>query len=158
MKQTVSLHEPIQAHRALMSLWPMVKATLMAGHRMEIEVRPERRSSAENRLLHAMLGYIAKTHDWAGQKRDSDTWKRLLTAAWCRARGESTELLPALDGRGVDIVFRHTSKLSRAECAELIEFIYAWSAMNDIQFPPPPVPMPPKHIEYINVETGEITA
>jgi (p)ppGpp synthase/HD superfamily hydrolase len=29
-----------------------------------------------------MLGDIARQVDWAGKKRDTDTWKRLLTAAW----------------------------------------------------------------------------
>jgi len=62
-------------------------------------------------------------------------WKRLLTAAWCRATGEPVELLPALDGNGVDIVFKKTSQLSRKECADLIEFIFAWSADNGIELP-----------------------
>lgn len=37
-------------------------------------------------------------------------------------------MLPAVDGHGVDIVFRRTSELTRSECAELIEFVLAWSA------------------------------
>jgi hypothetical protein len=53
-------------------------------------------------------------------------------AAWLRARGEHVEILPALDGHGVDVVFRPTSKLSRAECAELSEFIMAWGTERDV--------------------------
>ena len=52
--------------------------------------------------------------------------KRLLVAAWLRARGESVEILPALDGHGIDVVFRRTSSLTKAECGELIDFIEAW--------------------------------
>lgn len=37
---------------------------------------------------------------------------------------------PALDGHGVDIVFRRTSKMTKAEVNELIEFIEAWRAMQ----------------------------
>ena len=101
-----------------------------------LRIEPEKRSDAENRLLHALLGHIAKTQEWAGGKRDIDTWKRLMTAAWCRAIGDQVELLPAIDGNGVDIVFRKTSNLSRKECADLIEFIFAWGAQNDVSFPP----------------------
>jgi hypothetical protein len=105
-----------------------------------VQVSEPTRSSAENALLHAMLGYIAKHHEWAGKKRDTETWKRLLIAAWSRATGEHVELLPALDGHGVDIVFRRSSQMSRKECADLIEFVYAWGAENDVNFPPKPLP------------------
>ena len=104
----------------------------VAGNRLVLEVRPEKRSDAQNRLLHACLSEISKQMEWAGAKRDVDTWKRLLTAAWLRARGEPIEMLPALDGHGVDIVFRRTSQLTKAECAELSEFVMAWAAERGI--------------------------
>jgi hypothetical protein len=100
----------------------------MAGHRLTLEVKPRTRSVEQNALLHAMLGEIAAQVEWAGAKRDVECWKRLLVAAWCRARGESVELLPALDGHGVDIVFRRTSKMTVDEVSELCEFIMAWAA------------------------------
>ena len=37
-------------------------------------------------------------------------------------------MLPALDGRGVEIVFRRTSKLTKRECSDLLEFVNAWVA------------------------------
>ena len=129
---TLSLWEPVQAHKALMHAWSNAKGWLMAGHRLVLEVRQETRSDKQNRLLHAMLGDIAAQVDWAGKKRDAEVWKRLLTAAWLRARGESVELLPAIDGHGVDVVFRRTSKLTRAECAELCDWIMAWCVEHDV--------------------------
>ena len=129
---TLNLWEPAQGHRALMHAWTHAKAWLMAGHRLVLEIRPEKRSDAQNRLLHACLSEISKQVEWAGAKRDVDTWKRLLTAAWLRARGEPIEMLPALDGHGADIVFRRTSQLTKAECAELSEFVMAWAAERGI--------------------------
>lgn len=126
-------NEPVQAHKELTTIiWPHIKAETMAGHRLVIEVRRETRSLAENRKLHALLGLIADQIEWGGKLRDVETWKRLLTAAWLRARGEDTEVLPAIDGRGVDVVFRRTAQLTRQECAELIDFIEAWSAEQGI--------------------------
>lgn len=130
---TVPCWNPVQAHRALTAqVWPQLKAMLMAGHRMVVEVKQEKRSLAENAMLHALLTQISNQVEWAGKKRDVETWKRLLTAAWTRARGEHIEMLPALDGHGVDIVFRRTSQLTKAECAELIEFVLAWAAEHGI--------------------------
>jgi hypothetical protein len=130
--QVVRLFSPTQAAQALPEVWRWIKAMLTAEHRLVLEVRPETRSDKQNRLLHAMLGDIAAQVEWAGKKRDSEVWKRLLTAAWLRARGESVELLPAIDGHGVDVVFRRTSKLTRGECAELCDWIMAWCVEHDV--------------------------
>ena len=142
---TIRCWEPKQAHQAITNIvWPALKTALQDGRRMVITVEHEKRSLAENAMLHALLTQISRQVEWAGAKRDVETWKRLLTAAWCRARGEHIEMLPALDGHGIDIVFRRTSQLNRAECAELIEFILAWAADHGIEF------------ERIDQETGEV--
>lgn len=141
---TRRLFEPVQAHKALMGLWPQIKSETMAGNRLVLELRPETRSLAENAMLHALLGEIAKTVPWAGQKRDIETWKRLMTAAWLRARGQSVEVLPALDGHGIDVVYTPTSTLTKAEAADLIEFVLCWSAEHGVG--------------RVDQETGEITA
>lgn len=135
---SIQCWNPQQAHKALTAqLWPQLKAMLTAGHRMIVEARPETRSSAENRMLHALIGEIAAQKDWAGAKRDAEIWKRLLVAAWCRTRGESVEIMPALDGHGVDIVPARTSKLTKSECADLIEYVQAWAAQNGVRMVDP---------------------
>ena len=144
MRQEILLREPVSAHQALAKLWLWAKSMLLAGHRLVVEVRTETRSDKQNRMLHGMCGRVAKTKDWAGAKRDTETWKRLFMAAWLRARGEHVEILPAIDGHGVDIVFRRTSKLTRAECVELCDFIAAWAAENGVD------------LSWADPETGEI--
>ena len=157
MSIQIRCHNAQQAHKDLANVvWPAIKGQLLAGGRpLTVEVREEKRSDAENRLLHAMLTHISKTQEWAGKKRDVETWKRLLVAAWCRANNEQVELLPALDGHGGDIVFRRTSQLTRKECADLIEFIFAWGAQNDIEFPEKPQIEAPKRSTVVDAETGE---
>ena len=93
-----------------------------------VTIKPPTRSGEQNAMLHALLTEIAARVPWAGKLRDVETWKRLITAAWLRARGDSVEFLPALDGHGVDVVFRRTSTLTRAECSELVDFVQAWAA------------------------------
>lgn len=93
-----------------------------------VTVEPPRRSLDQNAALHALIGEIADRCEWAGKKWDIETWKRLLVGAWDRATGEPVMMLPALDGRGVEVVFRRTSSLSKRECGELMDFIGAWAA------------------------------
>jgi hypothetical protein len=135
MKATAFLPaDPQRAHVIWSELWKNVKALTYAGHKLQVTVEPERRNADQNALLHALLSEVAAQVEWAGKKRDAETWKRLMTAAWLRARGESIEVLPAIDGHGIDVVFRRTSSLTKSECAELITFIQAWAAEQGVEF------------------------
>lgn len=96
-----------------------------------VTVKEPTRSGEQNARLHVMLTEIAATRSWAGKRREAEVWKRLLTASWLRARGESVEVLPALDGHGVDVVFRRTSSLTKREAGELMDFIEAWLAQSE---------------------------
>ena len=96
-----------------------------------VTVAEPTRNNVINAALHAKLGEIADSRDWAGRRWDIETWKRLLTAAWGRATGQAVVMLPALDGAGVDIVFRRTSDLTQAECRDLLAFIEAWEAETE---------------------------
>lgn len=138
MKRTATLIDAKQGHTAWVGLWQWIKPYLLDGKRLMVTVQPETRSLAENAFLHALITHISKRQEWAGKRRDVDTWKRLLIASWCRARGEAVEILPALDGCGVDIVFRRSSGLTVAECAELIEFVIAWMTEQGIPIPADP--------------------
>lgn len=96
-----------------------------------VTVAEPTRNSAINAALHAKLTEIAATRQWAGRRWDVETWKRLLTAAWCRAEGEPVVMLPAIDGAGVDIVFRRTSGMTQREVSSLLTFIEAWEAETE---------------------------
>lgn len=119
----------IESHKVLSGpIKEFVKAMNTAGHRLEVVVRPAKRSAEHSARLHAMLGWMSKNVPWAGELRSVDEWKRLCVSAWSRAKGEAIEYLPALDGKGIDIVFLRTSEMSGRDMHDLIEWIYAWSA------------------------------
>lgn len=131
---SLTLRDAQSAAPQLAEAWKWIKGMLIAGHRLSFKVEKATRSVEQNGLLHSRIGDVAKHVPWAGSKRPPETWKRLLTAAWLRARGESVEILPALDGHGVDVVFRHTSELTVAECVELSDFILAWGDEHGVQW------------------------
>jgi len=150
MTYTTPLRDPESARKAFTAAWVHAKPLLLDGKQLIMEIKPTTRSSLQNRYLHAMLGDIAKQIEWAGAKRDVDTWKRLMIGAWCRARHEHIEMLPAIDGHGVEIVFRRSSQLTRAECVELCEFIGAWCAHNGVTLRDARA--------WVDPETGECSA
>lgn len=131
---SVVLVNPAQAHAAFRSAWEHAKAALVAGHRLVLVVRPAKRSDEQNRKLHVMLQDIAQQQEWAGRRWDIEDWKRLLTAAWCRATQQHAHVVPALDGAGFDVLYRRTSQLTTAECSELIEFVLAWGAERGVRW------------------------
>jgi len=101
-----------------------------AGKTPEVKVNEDydpARSLDQNAKLHAMISRISKSVMWAGEYLDIDDWKRLLTAAWMRANNQQALIVPALDGKGFDVLYKRTSKLSVGECSELIEYITAWA-------------------------------
>ena len=103
-------------------------AVAEAPNGYSVRVSPPRRGLTINAALHAKLGEIAERVQWAGKLRDIECWKRLMVAAWSRAQGEHVEMLPALDGNGVDIVFRRTSQMSQADVRDLMGYVDAWCA------------------------------
>lgn len=129
-RMSLVLYNAQQGNEAINQAWQWAKPRLIAGQRLSLDLRMANRSVEQNARLHALIGEIAGRVEWAGKMRDTETWKRLLTAAWLRGRGEPIEMLPALDGHGVDIVFRRTSELTVAECGELMDFIEAWAAVE----------------------------
>lgn len=129
---TIVLVNAHQGHEVLESLWRWAKPRLLADQRLSLSVTEEKRNVAQNAKLHATISEIARQKDWAGKRWDADVWKRLLIAAWCRTRNEAPIILPALDGNGIDAVYRRSSELTKAECSELLEFVIAWAAQNGV--------------------------
>ena len=128
----LTLFEPVQAHKALtQTIWPLVKANLIAGRRMTIDVKPETRSLAQNARLWAMLGDVSKQVDWYGRKLSPTAWKHVFTAALTKQ-----DVVPGIDG-GFVVLGKETSKMTRAEMTELQELMEAFGAQQGVRFSAP---------------------
>lgn len=128
---TLTLREPVQAHKALMEAWRLAKSLLLAGHRLVLEVRPEKRSDAQNRRLWAMLHDISEQVNWHGNRLTDEEWKDVFTAALKRQK-----VVPGLDG-GFVVCGQRTSKMTKAEMAELQELMEAFGAQQGVRFRAP---------------------
>lgn len=107
-----------------------LEAVRTAPEGFVVEVKEPTRNLEQNAALHALLSEIAYSKQWAKQSLSVEDWKRLLTAAWCRATGRGAKLYPAIDGMGFDAIYQRTSTLSKAEMSELIDYISAWKSGN----------------------------
>jgi hypothetical protein len=119
-RQSIRLYEPTQAHKALASLWMTIKAALIAGHALSVELRAETRSTEQNRLLWSSLSDVARQVDWYGQKLSPEDWKCIFTASLKHQR-----TAPGIEG-GFVVLGDSTSKMTKAEMGELIDLIHAF--------------------------------
>lgn len=144
---TIRLWEPVQAHKALMNAWTHAKAWLMAGHRLVLEIRPETRSDAQNKLLHALIGDVSKQKEWMGKKLPPEAWKVLFVSGHSVATKEGAELVPGIEGEFCNIR-ESTARMGKARLNSLVEYILAWCAQNDVVLR--------EARQWIDMETGEI--
>jgi len=159
----LDLRNPVQAHADLARLWAWAKPLLVAGHWLVLSVRLATRSDAQNRLLHSRIRDVARhLREWRGVPMDDEDWKRMLVAAWCRVHNEPARMVPALDGHGFEVLYRRTSKLTRAECADLSDYIMAWGTDQGVAWcaaslaEDVPRSTTRRKRELIDAETGEV--
>ena len=76
MNQTMQLYNPQQAHVVLADLWPLIKATLTAGKRLQLTVKPEKRSQAQNRRYwgQGVLAQVAAQAVVGGKLYSAEVW------------------------------------------------------------------------------------
>ena len=138
----ITLFEPEQAHKVLTKqIWPTIKAALIDGRRMVIDVRPETRTLAQNAMLWATLADISRQVDWYGRKLTPEEWKHVFTASLSRQ-----DVVPGLEG-GFVVLGKATSKMTKGEMSELHELMLAFRSQQGVKFTAP---------EFIKQDAGEI--
>jgi len=129
MKLSIQCWEPVQANNAMNKIvWPQLKAALMAGHKMVLELKPATRSLEQNSRLWAMLTDISKQVDWHGRKLKPEEWKDVFTAAL-----KKQEVVPGLDG-GFVVLGQSTSKMTKGEMCDLQTLMEAFGADKGVRF------------------------
>jgi len=118
-KHLVILHSRHDRERAARAI-----AAAPAGS--VVEVRAPRRSVDQNSRLWAILSEISMQKP-GGRMHTPETWKCLFMAA----AGHAVQFETGLDGRPFPVGFR-SSRLSKAQMADLQTWIEAWCAENDV--------------------------
>lgn len=122
------LLNPQQGHQVIQQAWNEAKVLLGSGKRLVLEIKPETRSSDQNRLLWAALTDVSQQVEWHGQKLSPEDWKHIFSSAMKKQRA-----VPGIDG-GFVVLGQSTSKMTKAEFSELIELIMAFGAERGVVF------------------------
>lgn len=121
----------------------LVNRGLKAGPVVVTLGRPKR-SGAQNRHFHALIGEIAQQVEVGGRKYSAKVWKAQLVdqfdhdmAAAGTPLRKPGRTVPSLDGRRAVTVRPSTTELRKAEAAQFIEFLYQQGVEMGVQFTPP---------------------
>lgn len=139
MSLSATLYSPQQAHTELMRAWEWIRAQTMAGHRLQLVIKPETRSLAQNARLWAMLTEVSQQVDWYGRKLTAEEWKHVFSASL-----KKQDVVPGLDG-GFVVLGLSTSKMTKSEMSDLQTLMEAFGAQQGVRFS-----------AQIDPETGEI--
>ena len=93
-----------------------------------INVRQATRTVDQNDLMWALLSDLSRAKP-QGRKETPDMWKAIIM----KACGHAVQFTMGIDGEPFPVGYR-TSKLTKGQMSDLIEFIYAYGAENGVIF------------------------
>lgn len=100
----------------------------LAPHGAVVNIREARRTTEQNDKMWAMLSDVSRAMP-GGRRLTPDVWK----AVFMNACGHAVQFETGLSGEPFPIGFR-SSRLSKAQMSELIEFILAWGTEAGVQW------------------------
>ena len=109
-------------------VFPFLAAVLQADQRFTLTIKPQTRTSEQNKRLWAMLTDISKQVDWYGRKLTPEDWKHVLSASL-----KKQDAVPGIDG-GFVVLGLSTSKMTKGEMADLQTLIEAFGAQQGVKF------------------------
>lgn len=132
---TLRLRENQQIKPVFRAAYDKACELVAMGQALVLVLRPETRSEAQNRLMWPILTCFAKQRQWPINGElvymEPEDWKDVLTAAF---KGETVRVADGLNG-GKVMLGQRTSKFSKKQFAEWIEFLYATAAARAIELP-----------------------
>ena len=133
---TIELANRQQAWAAIKAqVFPFLATALQCGRRWILTIKLETRTQAQNRLMWPLLTAFSQQLQWPinGQMvtMEPDDWKDVLSAAF---HGETVRVAMGLNG-GVVMLGQRTSKFTKAQFSEWIEFLYATASLRGVKLP-----------------------
>ena len=93
-----------------------------------VTIRPARRTLEQNAAFWAVLSDISRAKP-EGRAHTPEVWKQLMM----HACGHATQFEMGLNGQPFPVGFR-SSRLSKAEMSDLIEFALAWGTDRGVEW------------------------
>ncbi len=128
MSHTATLHTWPQASEVLARAAAWIKSRTEAGKPVKITLEVERRTSPQNRLIHATVARIAETVGRPTDSQSLDELRWLLVEQWRSETKRPGKWVKSLDGLRMVDVSNRTSKLDKADGSEFLDWLLAWEA------------------------------
>lgn len=97
------------------------------GTRVEIK-GPARTKSQNDRMWAMLTDIVAQKKTIDGRTFTTEEWKSIFL----QALGHEQQVLPTLDGQSFFAIGMSSSALSKSEMSDLIDYIFAWGAENEV--------------------------
>jgi hypothetical protein len=121
-----------QGYQELLRAWQWIKAMLIAGHRLVLEVRPETRSSEQNARMWAMLTDVSRQVEWYGKRLAPEDWKHVFSSSL-----RKLDVVPNIEGTGFVALGLSTSRMTKGEMSDLMELMLAFGAERGVAWSDP---------------------
>lgn len=120
MNITLDLFNPQQAGVVMKNIWPEVKATLMAGKRLQLSVKGQKRSNPQNRRYwgQGVLAQVAAQAVVNGKQYSAETFHEMFKRMFI-----GVEELP--NGQ---VTGKSSTKLTKAEFSDFCQQVEAYAA------------------------------
>lgn len=130
---SLTLHNAQQAGPVLADAWKWIKAMLIAGHRLTLEVKRATRSTEQNALLWSCLTDLSRQVDWPvdgrAVKLDPEEWKDILSAGLKKTQ----RVAQGIEG-GFVMLGQRTSRMTVAEMSDLITLAHAFGDSRGVRW------------------------
>ena len=115
-----------------------LRSQIREGKTVILSINPAPRNNEQNALMWKILNAFAKQLEWpvngAMVKMNAEDWKDVLTAAF---RRETVRLAAGVDS-GVVMLGLRTSKFTKTEFAEFLDFLTATATLRGVKLPAHP--------------------
>lgn len=110
-----------------------IEAVQDAPQGYKVKISEPSRNLDQNAAMWPILDSFSKQCDWpvngVMQKISADEWKDVLTSAY---RREVPRVAAAWDGAGMVMLGQRTSKFTKAEFSDWLEFLHACAALREV--------------------------
>ena len=96
---------------------------------------PSIRSDQQNKLMHSIIGQIAKQAKIHGSRWTAESFKRFLIDQWAHENGEMdsvSKVMPSIDGQRVVQLGHQSRRFTKEQATSFIEWLIYWASTNGV--------------------------
>ena len=93
------------------------------------------RSDQQNKLMHSIIGQIAKQAKIHGSRWTAESFKRFLIDQWAHENGESasvSKVMPSIDGLRIVQLGLQSRRFTKEQAISFTEWLIYWATTNGV--------------------------